>query len=137
QVLDDRRLHDPAAHRLPLPPAPLHQGRHPRRSEELTPAPLARPHPLYPTCTASPLRRSTPMLFRRLSTLSSTALGLTMLGAAGCSRPSERTTEDLSADVGLTDSGLPIVTDELTLTFGGAKSPLAPEYEAMELVQTW
>ena len=77
------------------------------------------------------------MLSRRHFTLSATALGLTMLGAAGCSRPSERTTEDLSADVGLTDSGLPIVTDELTLTFGGAKSPLAPEYEAMELVQTW
>ena len=77
------------------------------------------------------------MLSRRRFTLSATALGLTMLGAAGCSRPSERTTEDLSADVGLTDSGLPIVTDELTLTFGGAKSPLAPDYETMELVQTW
>ena len=77
------------------------------------------------------------MLSRRHFTLSAAALGLTMLGVAGCSRPSERTIEDLSSDVGLTDAGLPIVTDELTLTFGGAKSPLAPEFEAMELVQTW
>ncbi|MGP5305870.1 extracellular solute-binding protein [Brachybacterium alimentarium] len=77
------------------------------------------------------------MLSRRRFTLSATALGVTMLGITGCSRPSERTTEDLSADVGLTDSGQPIVTEELTLTFGGAKSALAPEFETMELVKTW
>ena len=43
------------------------------------------------------------MLSRRRFTLGATALSLTALGAAACSRPSSRTTEDLSADVGLTD----------------------------------
>ncbi|WP_422116512.1 extracellular solute-binding protein [Brachybacterium sp. UNK5269] len=77
------------------------------------------------------------MFSRRQFTLSATALGVTMLGISGCSRPSERTTEDLSSEVGLTDSGLPVVTGELTLDFGGAKSALAPDFEAMELVQAW
>ncbi|MGO2775001.1 MAG: extracellular solute-binding protein [Brachybacterium tyrofermentans] len=77
------------------------------------------------------------MLSRRHFTLSATALGVTMLGVSGCSRPSERTTEDLSSDVGMTDSGVPIVTEELTLAFGGAKSALAPDFETMELVKTW
>ena len=78
-----------------------------------------------------------PPLSRRRFTLGATALSLTALGAAACSRPSERTTEDKSSEVSLTDSGLPIVTGDLTLTFGGAKSPLAPDYETMQLVKTW
>lgn len=76
------------------------------------------------------------MLSRRQFTLGATALSLTA-GLAACSRPSAKETEDLSADVGLTESGLPIVEEELTLRFGGAKSPLAPDYETMDLVKTW
>ena len=66
------------------------------------------------------------MLSRRQFTLGATALSMTALGLSACGRPSAQETEDLSSDVGLTDSGLPVVTDELTLTFGGAKSALAP-----------
>lgn len=76
------------------------------------------------------------MLSRRQFALGATALSLTV-GLVACSRPSSKQTEDLSADVGLTDSGLPIVTDELTLRFGGAKSALAPDFASMELVKTW
>jgi len=75
-------------------------------------------------------------LSRRRFTLGATALSLTA-GLAACGRPSAKETEDLSAEVGLTDSGLPIVDQELTLRFGGAKSALAPDYESMELVKTW
>lgn len=77
------------------------------------------------------------MLSRRRFTLTSAALTAAMFSLPACTRPSERLTEDLSSEMGLTESGLPIVTEELTLTFGGAKSPLAPEYETMQLVQTW
>ncbi|WP_262423857.1 hypothetical protein [Brachybacterium sp. Z12] len=45
------------------------------------------------------------MLSRRQFTLGATALSLTV-GLAACSRPSAQETEDLSADAGLTDSGL-------------------------------
>ena len=76
------------------------------------------------------------MLSRRQFTLGATALSLTV-GLAACSRPSAQETEDLSADAGLTDSGLPVVSEELTLKFGGAKSALAPDYETMELAETW
>jgi putative aldouronate transport system substrate-binding protein len=76
------------------------------------------------------------MLSRRQFTLGATALSLTA-GLAACGRPSATVTEDLSADAGLTDSGLPVVTGDLTLSFGGAKSALAPGYESMELAKTW
>jgi len=76
------------------------------------------------------------MLSRRQFTLGATALSLTA-GLAACGRPSAQETVDKSADVGLTDSGLPVVTGDLTLSVGGAKSPLAPAYETMELVKTW
>ena len=73
---------------------------------------------------------------RRSFTLGATAIGLTV-GLAACGKPSEKKTEDKSADVGLTDSGLPIVTGDLTLSFGGAKSALAPDYGTMALVKEW
>ena len=76
------------------------------------------------------------MLSRRQFTLGATALSLTA-GLAACGRPSATETEDKSSDVGLTDSGLPVVTGDLTLRFGGGKSALAPDYESMELVKTW
>ena len=81
---------------------------------------------------------STPTrLTRRRFALGATALSVTALGLAACGRPSAAENEDLSAEVGLTESGLPVVTEELSLTFGGAKSALAPDYETMQLVQTW
>lgn len=73
---------------------------------------------------------------RRSFSIGATALSLT-IGLAACSRPSSEKVADKSADVGLTASGLPIVTGDLTLSFGGAKSALAPDYESMELVKTW
>ena len=76
------------------------------------------------------------MLSRRQFTLGATALTLTA-GLAACGRPSSKETEDLSADAGLTETGLPVVTGDLTLGYGGAKSALAPDYETMELVKTW
>lgn len=79
---------------------------------------------------------STTPLSRRRFTLGATALSLTA-GFAACGRPSAQEIEDLSTEVGLTDSGLPVVQEELTLRFGGAKSALAPDYESMELVKTW
>ncbi|WP_114855438.1 extracellular solute-binding protein [Brachybacterium sp. YJGR34] len=90
-----------------------------------------------PATTPSPAGPSPAPLTRRRFALGATALSATALGLAACGRPSARETEDLSADVGLTDSGLPVVADELTLSFGGSKSALAPEYETMELVRTW
>lgn len=89
--------------------------------------------------TASDGRFRTPSdaLSRRSFALGATALSVTALGLAACGRPSAEAVEDRSADVGLTDSGLPIVTGDLTLSFGGAKSALAPDYESMELVKTW
>lgn len=77
------------------------------------------------------------MLSRRRFVLGATALSLTSITLASCGRPSAREAEDKSSDAGLTESGLPIVTKDLELTFGGAKSPLAPDYESMELVKTW
>ncbi len=45
--------------------------------------------------------------------------------------------EDKSADYGFNEEGLPIVDKTLTLTFGGSKAPLAPDYSEMALVQQW
>ena len=70
----------------------------------------------------------------------SAALALTVAGGlvlAGCSASPEAAVDDRSADFGFNAEGLPIVDDTLTLTFGGTKSALAPEYGDMELVQQW
>ncbi|MFI2104533.1 ABC transporter substrate-binding protein [Isoptericola sp. NPDC019693] len=64
---------------------------------------------------------------------------VTLLALAACSGGSEQVTEieDASADYGLNTEGLPIVDKTLTLSFGGSKSALAPDYSEMELVQQW
>ncbi|KQZ07196.1 sugar ABC transporter substrate-binding protein [Microbacterium sp. Root53] len=68
-----------------------------------------------------------------------TAAGLTAAGIAlaGCAAAGPTEIEDKSADYGFNAEGLPIVDETLTLTFGGTKSALAPEYGDMELVQQW
>ena len=70
-----------------------------------------------------------------------TASALAMTGAvllAGCTGGGgSAEIKDKSADFGFNEEGLPIVDDTLTLTFGGTKAPLAPEYSEMELVQQW
>ena len=65
----------------------------------------------------------------------STALLLTACGGGGGDAGSE--VVDKSADFGFAEEGLPIVSDTLTLTFGGTKSALAPDFSDMELVQQW
>lgn len=70
-----------------------------------------------------------------------TASALAMTGAillAGCTGGGGNAeVTDKSADFGFNEEGLPIVDDTLTLTFGGTKSALAPDYSEMELVQQW
>lgn len=80
---------------------------------------------------------STPMRHRRFLALSAVALtGAVVL--AGCSAGEAQTElTDKSADFGFNEEGLPIVDETLSLTFGGTKAPLAPEYSEMELVQRW
>ncbi|MDN4609896.1 ABC transporter substrate-binding protein [Arthrobacter burdickii] len=46
-------------------------------------------------------------------------------------------TPDKSEELGLNTTGLPIVDETLTLSFGGTKSALAPDYADMQLVQQW
>lgn len=69
------------------------------------------------------------------------ASAVTITGAlllAGCSAGGTGAEiEDKSADFGFNDTGLPIVDDTLTLSFGGSKAPLAPDYSEMQLVQQW
>ncbi|PPF83704.1 sugar ABC transporter substrate-binding protein [Pseudoclavibacter sp. RFBJ3] len=64
-----------------------------------------------------------------------TVSGLLLTGCTGGSGGGELT--DLSSDYGFNAEGLPIVTEPLSLTFGGTKSALAPDYASMELVQQW
>lgn len=77
------------------------------------------------------------MRHRRFLTASAFALtGAVLL--AGCSAGGADTEiVDKSADFGFNEEGLPIVDDTLSLTFGGSKTPLAPDYSEMELVQQW
>ena len=64
---------------------------------------------------------------------------ITLLALTACGGGSENTAKvtDSSADFGLNAEGLPIVDKTLTLSFGGSKSALAPDYSEMELVQRW
>jgi putative aldouronate transport system substrate-binding protein len=64
------------------------------------------------------------------------AASMALTGCTGGEKSSEET-KDGSADYGFNAEGLPIVDETLTLTFGGAKSALAPDYSEMELVQQW
>ncbi|WP_245852262.1 ABC transporter substrate-binding protein [Isoptericola jiangsuensis] len=64
-----------------------------------------------------------------------TLSALTLAACSGGGEPAE--VADASADFGFQAEGLPIVEENLTLSFGGTKSPLAPDYATMELVQQW
>lgn len=77
------------------------------------------------------------MRHRRFLAVSALALtGAVIL--AGCSGEDASTEiTDKSADFGFNLEGLPIVDETLTLSFGGTKAPLAPDYSEMELVQQW
>ncbi|MBO0981678.1 ABC transporter substrate-binding protein [Microbacterium sp. SD291] len=70
-----------------------------------------------------------------------TSVALVVTGSfvlAGCSGGEASTDiEDKSSDFGFNAEGLPIVDETLTLSFGGSKAPLAPEFSEMELVQQW
>jgi len=63
------------------------------------------------------------------------AVALTLL--AGCTGGGGSAAKDESDDAGFNASGLPIVDDEINLTFSGEKAPLAPEYDELSLVQQW
>lgn len=70
--------------------------------------------------------------------LSATALTVGAVLLAGCtSGGGDTEITDKSADFGFNEEGLPIVDETLTLTFGGTKAPLAPDYSEMALVQQW
>lgn len=76
------------------------------------------------------------MKHRRFLATTAAIAAVTLL--AGCSGgAADVEIEDKSDDFGFNEEGLPIVDETLTLTFGGAKSPLAPDYSEMELVQQW
>ncbi|QLD11613.1 ABC transporter substrate-binding protein [Microbacterium oleivorans] len=77
------------------------------------------------------------MKHSRFLTASAVAVTSAVLlaGCTGGAGDTELT--DKSADFGFNAEGLPIVDDKLTLTFGGVKAPLAPDYSTMELVQQW
>lgn len=57
----------------------------------------------------------------------------------GCSGGGSGTTEikDASADFGFQESGFPIVSKQLDLTFSGTKAALAPDYNTMTVVKDW
>ncbi|MFP5315377.1 MAG: ABC transporter substrate-binding protein [Actinomycetes bacterium] len=76
------------------------------------------------------------MRHRRFYLTASLALASSAL-LAGCSGGDTASVEDKSADYGFNAEGLPIVDETLTLTFGGTKSALAPDYSGMELVKQW
>ena len=61
------------------------------------------------------------------------SLGLLATGCGGGTAAED--VADKSADFGFNAEGLPIVDETLTLTFGGEKSALAPDYSEMALVQ--
>ena len=61
-----------------------------------------------------------------------TGLALTACGSGGGT-----SVEDSSEKYGFNAEGLPIVDETLSLTFGGTKSALSPDYSEMELVQQW
>ncbi len=71
-----------------------------------------------------------------LSTLAVTATGALFLTGCGGQDPAAEVT-DASAEFGFQAQGLPIVDEKLSLTFGGTKSALAPDYSEMQLVQQW
>lgn len=77
------------------------------------------------------------MRHRRFFTaITASATGALLLTACGgADAPAEIV--DASADFGFRAEGLPIVDETLSLTFGGTKSALAPDYSGMELVQQW
>ncbi|WP_353952250.1 ABC transporter substrate-binding protein [Knoellia sp. S7-12] len=70
-------------------------------------------------------------------------LALTLTGAlslsacSGGGGDSAADVKDESAAFGLRADGLPIVDKKLTLSFGGEKSALAPDYSGMQLVEQW
>lgn len=69
------------------------------------------------------------------------SIGLLSAGVvalAGCSgSDTAASIADKSADFGFQEEGLPIVDETLTLSFGGSKSALAPDYADMELLKQW
>lgn len=65
-----------------------------------------------------------------------TAGALTLTACSGGGDGSADITDE-SASYGLKAEGLPIVDKKLTLTFGGEKSALSPDYNGMQLVQQW
>ncbi|MGX9349245.1 ABC transporter substrate-binding protein [Microbacterium sp. KNMS] len=73
----------------------------------------------------------------RRFTLALAGLAAAGVVVTGCSAAGTSEIEDASAEYGFNEEGLPIVDKTLTLTFGGTKSPLSPEYGEMELVQQW
>jgi putative aldouronate transport system substrate-binding protein len=73
-----------------------------------------------------------------LMTSFSLACVLTLSACSGSGSDTPEEIPDRSDEVGLQEEGLPIVTEPLTLTFGGEKSALAPtDFNEMELVQRW
>ena len=77
------------------------------------------------------------MRHRRFTAITALAAGGALL-LAGCTGGGGSTeVADKSDDFGFNQTGLPIVDDTLTLSFGGTKSALAPDYGDMQLVQQW
>jgi putative aldouronate transport system substrate-binding protein len=76
---------------------------------------------------------------RHRSFFTTTALALSGgLLLAGCTTGGGNDpVQDRSSEVGFNETGLPIVDDTLSLTFGGTKSALSPDYSSMQLVQQW
>lgn len=77
------------------------------------------------------------MRHHRLLTSTSLLLAAGLALSACGSSDAPPLAEDQSEEFGFNAEGLPIVDDTLSLTFGGTKSALAPEYSEMELVQQW
>ncbi len=70
------------------------------------------------------------------------ALGAVLAGTlmfTACSGGGSGTTEikDASADFGFQETGFPIVSKQLDLTFSGTKAALAPDYNTMTVVKEW
>lgn len=73
---------------------------------------------------------------RKLAVLGTLMVG-TMLFTACSGSSGSAEIKDASADFGFQETGFPIVSEKLNLSFSGTKSALAPDYNTMSLVQQW
>ncbi|MCU1433711.1 MAG: sugar transporter substrate-binding protein, partial [Pseudarthrobacter sp.] len=77
------------------------------------------------------------MAFSRTFTALGAVLAGTLMFTACSGGGSGTEIKDASADFGFQETGFPIVSKQLDLTFSGTKAALAPDYNTMTVVKEW